>query len=95
MAQDTFNDTIIGTQAGIIVRPAAASRLVFGQQPTSTTAGAVMAPAATVLIEDAYGNTVTSDGSMVTLSLLGGNLRGRLEHGVRRVHQVAWRHSAR
>jgi thiamine biosynthesis lipoprotein ApbE len=46
----------------------AATRLAFGQQPTNAAAGAVIAPAVTVRIEDALGNLVASD-AMVTLAL--------------------------
>jgi Beta-propeller repeat len=55
------------------VTPAAANQLVFGQQPTNTTAGAAIAPAVTVKIEDQFGNVVTSDSSdQVTVSIASG-----------------------
>ncbi len=50
----------------------AASKLVFGQQPTNAKAGAAISPAVTVKVEDAYGNVVTSDSSTVTLKLSSG-----------------------
>ena len=71
-ARDTVAGTITGAEDGIIVSAAAASRLIFGRQPTNTTAGAPMSPALTVLIEDAYGNLVTSDNSTVSLAIRGG-----------------------
>ena len=75
-AQDAANGTINGAETGIIVSPAAATRLVFGQQPTGTTAGVAMTPAPTVLIEDVYGNVVTSNSSMVMLTVSDGTFAG-------------------
>jgi subtilisin family serine protease len=75
-AQDTANGTTAGAETGIIVSPAAATRLVFGEQPTDTTAGVAMTPAPTLLIEDVYGNVVTGNGSMVTLTLSEGTFAG-------------------
>ena len=60
----------------ITVSPAAASKIVFGQEPTSTAAGAVIAPAVTVEVEDAFGNVVNSDSSTVTLTLSSGTFDG-------------------
>ncbi len=54
------------------ITPAAASKLVFAQQPSSATAGATIAPVVTVNVEDAYGNLVTTDSSSVRLSLASG-----------------------
>ncbi len=55
------------------IAPAAASQLVFGQQPTNTTAGAAITPAVTVKIEDAFGNLVSSDSTdQVTLNVASG-----------------------
>ena len=52
------------------VAPAAASQLVFGQQPVNTIAGAAISPAVTVKIEDAFGNVITSDNTdQVTLGI--------------------------
>ncbi|MHB1559763.1 MAG: beta strand repeat-containing protein, partial [Isosphaeraceae bacterium] len=69
-------DNLTGTQSGIAVSAAAASRLVFSQGPTDATAGTAIGPAVTVLVEDAYHNVVTSDGSTVTLTLDGGTFEG-------------------
>ncbi|MGD0744999.1 MAG: Ig-like domain repeat protein [Verrucomicrobiota bacterium] len=44
------------------------SKLAFGVQPGTTTAGSAISPAVTVIVQDSYGNTVTSDGSSVTIS---------------------------
>jgi hypothetical protein len=66
----TFGTT--GTQTGITVTPGAASQLAFAQQPSNTTAGQVISPAATVDVEDMYGNLVSSDSSTVTVTLSSG-----------------------
>jgi hypothetical protein len=50
--------------------------LVFLQQPTNTTAGATITPAVTVAVQDAGGNTVTTDTSTVTLTLSSGTFAG-------------------
>src|SRR5262249_51189070 len=52
--------------------PAAASQVAFVQQPTNASTGAAISPAVTVAVEDANGNTVTSDTSTVTLTLSSG-----------------------
>ena len=60
----------------------AANRLAFVQQPTDTVAGASISPAVTVRIEDAEGNSVTADGTPITLAIgtnpSGGTLSGTL-----------------
>src|SRR5262249_31163108 len=61
-ATDLGNGTITG-KATVNVSAAAASKLVFGQQPTNTSVGGTISPAVTVLVEDVYGNLVTSDNS--------------------------------
>ena len=58
------------------VNPAAASKLVFGQQPTSTAAGTSISPAVTVQVEDQFSNVVTTDTSTVTLTLSSGTFEG-------------------
>src|SRR5262249_49857416 len=59
-ATDTVTGSISGSTT-IAVVPAAASKLVFGQQPTDATAGGAISPAVTVLVEDPFGNVVTID----------------------------------
>jgi hypothetical protein len=49
-----------------------AAKLAFLQQPSDATAGATIAPAITVAIEDSNGNTVTAATNPVTLALGGG-----------------------
>jgi hypothetical protein len=71
----TVTDVIFGTtgtETGINVTPAAASVLVFGQQPRNTAAGQAISPAVTVKVEDMYGNLVSSDSSTVTMTLSSG-----------------------
>ena len=75
-ARDTVERTLSGSETEIAVIPSSASRLVFGQQPTGTTAGTAIGPAVTVVVEDAYHNVVTGDGSTVTLTLQGGTFEG-------------------
>jgi hypothetical protein len=50
--------TLSGTSISFDVTAGAAAALAFGTQPTTTTAGAVMTPAVTVLVEDVFGNVV-------------------------------------
>ena len=45
------------------------AELAFGQQPSDGTTGNPITPAVTVLVEDAGGNLVTTDGSTVTLTI--------------------------
>ena len=50
------------------VTPDTASKLAFGVQPATTTAGSAISPSVTVLVQDQYGNTVTTDsGRTVTI----------------------------
>ena len=62
--------------SSVTVSTAAASKVVFGQQPTNAASGAVIAPAVTVKVEDAFGNVVGSDNSTVSLTLSGGDFEG-------------------
>ena len=47
-----------------VISPAAASKLVYGQQPSNAIAGQAIAPPITVLIEDTFGNVTTSTASI-------------------------------
>ena len=60
------------TSSSFTVTAAAAAKMVFIQQPTSTPADAVISPAITVAMEDAYGNLIIRDTSTVTLSIASG-----------------------
>jgi hypothetical protein len=57
------------TSSSFNITPGTAARLVFGVEPTSATAGATIAPAVTVKVEDSLGNVVTGDTSSVTVAL--------------------------
>src|SRR5262249_54397348 len=49
-----------------------ATQLAIGQQPTSAPAGVAIHPAITVMVEDGNGNTLTSDNSIVSVSIASG-----------------------
>src|SRR5439155_26998971 len=51
------------------ILPAGASQVVFVQQPTDATAGAVIAPSVKVQLKDSFGNNVPSLGVTVTMAL--------------------------
>ena len=63
---------ISATSSSFTVSPAAASKLVYGQQPSNVTAGVADSPSITVDVEDQFGNLVTSDSSNVTLAVASG-----------------------
>ena len=60
------------TSNSLAISPAAANKLVFGQQPSNATAGVAISPAVTVKVEDTYGNVVRSNSSTVTVTLSSG-----------------------
>ena len=60
------------TSSTFTVSPAAASKLVYGQQPSNVTAGVAASPSITVDVEDTFGNIVTTDSSNVTLAVASG-----------------------
>jgi uncharacterized repeat protein (TIGR03803 family) len=62
------SDTSV-TSNSVTITPAAASQVVFNQQPSTVTAGVAISPAMTVDVEDRFGNIVTTDSSNVTLSV--------------------------
>jgi hypothetical protein len=62
--------------APFTINASAAAKLAFVQQPSNVNAGATISPAVTVAVEDANGNTVTSDASTVTLTLSSGTFAG-------------------
>src|SRR5262249_33465345 len=79
-ATDTSNSAITGS-AAVAVSPSTASKLVFGQQPTTTAPGAIISPPVTVRVLDAYKNLVTPDNTdQVTVAIgtnpAGGTLSG-------------------
>ncbi len=60
------------TTGAISVSPAAASKLVLQQTPTTGTAGQALSPSVSAAVEDAFGNVVTSNTSTVTIALASG-----------------------
>jgi|GEM_PF-1187038 len=82
----TFSATSTGltgaTSAAFNITPAAENQVVFVQQPTTATAGAAIAPAITVAVQDNFGNVVTGSTAPVTLAFGtnagGGTLSGTL-----------------
>jgi hypothetical protein len=65
-ATDTVSPSVTGTQAGIVVQPAAATTLALSGFPAQTNRAAIHN--ITVTAKDAYGNTVTSYGRTVFFS---------------------------
>ena len=77
-ATDTSNNSILGT-VSLTVNPAAATHLVFGQQPTNAAMGVAITPAVTVKVLDAYNNLVTTDNTdKVTITLASNSSGGML-----------------
>jgi len=64
-----FSATVTQTET---VNLAAASKLAFSQQPSTTTAGQAIAPAVTVQVQDQFGNVVTTDTSNVSITISAG-----------------------
>ena len=60
------------TTGTISVSPAAASKVVLEQTPTSGTAGQALSPSITAAVEDAFGNVVTSNTSTETIAVASG-----------------------
>jgi hypothetical protein len=63
------------------ITPGPAAQLQFVQQPSAATAGVSISPAVTVVVQDAYGNTITSNNTtQITLAIAnnagGGTLSG-------------------
>jgi hypothetical protein len=73
-------NSLSGTQSGISVTPGDPALLVFGQQPTNVLVNGSIAPAVTVIVQDAYGNVVTSSTAAVTLGI-GNDPNGGTLHG--------------
>jgi plastocyanin len=60
------------TSSSFTVNPAAASKVVYGVQPSNVTAGVADSPPIVVDVEDQFGNIVTTNSSNVTLSVASG-----------------------
>ena len=57
------------TSVAFDITPAAASRVAFVVQPSAVTAGASIAPAVQVEVQDALGNRVTSSAASITVAI--------------------------
>ncbi|MGQ0508588.1 MAG: kelch repeat-containing protein [Myxococcaceae bacterium] len=57
------------TSSAFDVLPATATRLIFAVQPSTTTAGAAIAPALRVEVQDNLGNVVTTSSAPITVAL--------------------------
>ena len=69
----TFDGSLASATTGsIVISPAAATAVVFTQTPATGLAGSKLA-SYTAAIKDAYGNTVTTDTSTVTIAVDGGS----------------------
>jgi len=70
-ATDTNFAAITGTQSGITINVAPANKLGFTTQPLDTTVGANM-NTVVVQIQDAFGNSISLNGTNISLALNGG-----------------------
>src|SRR2546429_2150473 len=68
-ATTTTTSSITGSQTGIIVNPAAASKPVFGTQPSNTVAGNNISPAVTVKVQDTFGNLIVTSTAAITMAI--------------------------
>lgn len=60
---------LTGTSQNHTITFAAADRLAFQAQPSHTVAGQVISPAITVLVKDAFGNTITTATPTIAIAL--------------------------
>ncbi len=60
-ASDAAENLISAPSSSFVVSPNTATQVVFGVQPTNTTAGVPISAAVTVKIEDQFGNVETAD----------------------------------
>jgi adhesin/invasin len=74
----TVNGGAIADDASVIFTTLPATRLEFGQQPTTEAAGATITPSLTVRAEDAAGNLDTNFTGPVTLAIASGPTDGIL-----------------
>ncbi|HTU93632.1 MAG TPA: hypothetical protein VMF69_26360, partial [Gemmataceae bacterium] len=78
-ATDTLDASLTGISNPIAVNPAAATKVVFVQQPSNTSVGESIAPAVKAAIEDQYGNIETGDNTdSVSMALGAGSPPGTL-----------------
>ena len=72
---------------GFTVSATTAAKLAFVDQPTNGTAGLILNPAVTVVVEDTFGNLVTGDNSTISLALTGGTASAIL-HGTMQIQAI-------
>ena len=65
-----------GPSNSFTISPAAASQIAYAREPSNAVAGAAIAPAVKVEVEDQYNNLIVSDSSTVTLTLSSGSFEG-------------------
>jgi alpha-tubulin suppressor-like RCC1 family protein len=75
--------SVVSTTFAVNVGPAA--KLAFVVQPSNVTAGAAIAPAVQVVVQDAQGNTVPTATNSVTLGITGGTAGATLSGTLTRV----------
>ena len=68
-ATDTLDGPLTHTSTPFNVTVGAASQLAFTTQPGNGTGGTALAPQPTVTIQDAGGNTVTTDSNAITMAI--------------------------
>jgi len=72
--------SLVATSTAFNITPGAVATLAFAEQPASTVAGMVIAPAVQIAARDSFGNTVTGFTGNVTISIAnnpaGGTLSG-------------------
>ena len=77
-AVDVLTPGIAGTSGSIAINPAAASMLLFSQQPINGMPGQPITPAVGVILMDQYGNVVTGSTADVTLAIAASGHSGTL-----------------
>jgi hypothetical protein len=72
MRADDTNPNLDPAYGPFTINNASAAKVGFLQQPSNASPGIAIAPAVTVSVQDAFGNTVSGDTSAVTLTLSSG-----------------------
>ena len=78
---------VVSTPIDYTVIPGEPAQLAFSAQPVDTATGSIITPAVTVLVQDAWGNTVSWDNEEVTLAIAN-NAGGGTISGTTTVHAV-------
>lgn len=71
----------VATSNAFNINPAAANKLAFSVQPSSSAAGSTIAPAVSVLVQDQFGNTETSDNTTSVTIAIQNNTGGGILSG--------------